>query len=86
MQNMLDNKVCIITGSGRGIGREAALMFASEGGKIVVSDLDKTPAEETVKEIKSRGGQAVAVVGDITSENFPQKLIDTAIGSFIMSM
>ncbi|MBW1642117.1 MAG: SDR family oxidoreductase [Deltaproteobacteria bacterium] len=82
MENMLDNRVCIITGSGRGIGREAALMFASEGGKIVVSDLDKAPAEETVNEIKSRGGEAVAVVGDITGENFPEKIIDTAIESF----
>ena len=43
VENMLAEKVCLITGSGRGIGREAALMFGDEGGKVVVSDLDREP-------------------------------------------
>jgi 3-oxoacyl-[acyl-carrier protein] reductase len=82
MENMLKDKVCIITGSGRGIGREAALLFAAEGGKIVVSDLDEAPALETVDDIKRQGGEAVAVVGDVTATDFPQRLVDTALDKF----
>ncbi len=55
MEKMLDGKVCIVTGGGRGIAREACLMFASEGGKVVVCDLDEAPAQETVDEIKKIG-------------------------------
>ena len=58
MEKMLDGKVAIITGSGRGIGKAAALLFAQEGAKVVVSDIDPAPAEETVAEIKKAGGRA----------------------------
>ena len=68
----LDGRVAIITGAGRGIGREHALLFASEGAKVVVNDLggdmhgegaDASPAMEVVEEIKGMGGEAV-VNGD----------------------
>lgn len=65
----LDGRVAIITGAGRGIGREHALLFAAEGAKVVVNDLgggldgskmEATPAEEVVAEITSFGGEAIA--------------------------
>ena len=52
MGNMLESKVAVITGSGRGIGRAAAIMFAKEGAKVVVSDIDSEPAEETVADVR----------------------------------
>lgn len=82
MEKMLDGKVCVITGAGRGIAKAAALQFAREGGKIVVCELDFDPAEETVAEIKASGGQAIAVVGDITADGVPEKIIKTAVEKF----
>jgi len=82
MEKMLDGKVCIVTGGGRGIAKETCLLFASEGGKVVVCDLDETPAKETVEEIKKMGGLAVAVSGDITAEGIPEKIIKTALDTF----
>lgn len=82
MQLMLKNKNCIITGSGRGIGRATALLFAGEGGRVVVCDLDEGPANEVVTEIKAGGGQAVACVGDVTDPAFPDRLIKTAVEAF----
>jgi 3-oxoacyl-[acyl-carrier protein] reductase len=70
MEKMLADKVAIITGSGRGIGRAAALLFAREGAKIVVSDIDSVPAEEIVAEIRASGGQAASFAGDVTSPAF----------------
>lgn len=65
---MLDGKVCIVTGGGRGIAKETCLLFASEGGKVVICDQDEAPAKETLGEIKKMGVQAVAVIGDVTAE------------------
>jgi len=79
---MLDGKTAVITGSGRGIGRAAALMIAREGAAVVVSDIDSGPAEETVKEIVAAGGRAVSCVGDVTRPDFPEKLIGTALNTF----
>ena len=56
----LQGKVAIVSGSGRGIGREIALKLAAEGASVVVNDLDAAPAEETVTAIASAGGKAVA--------------------------
>jgi 3-oxoacyl-[acyl-carrier protein] reductase len=82
MEKMLEGKVCIVTGGGRGIAREACLLFTNEGGKVVVCDLDEVPAKETVREIKQMGGQAVAVCGDVIAEGTPEKIINTAIDAF----
>lgn len=79
---MLDGKVAIITGSGRGIGRAAALMMAQEGAAVVVNDLDLAPAEETVAEITRRKGRAVSCAGDVTAADFPEKLVHTALQHF----
>lgn len=82
MEKMLENKVAIITGSGRGIGRAAAIMFAKEGAKVVVSDIDSEPAEETVAQIKKLGGEAVAYMGDVTAPDFAQGIVQKAADSW----
>jgi NAD(P)-dependent dehydrogenase (short-subunit alcohol dehydrogenase family) len=87
----LDGRVAIITGAGRGIGREHALLFAAEGAKVVVNDLggamdgtgdDRTPAEQVVDEIKAMGGEAVANADNVGDWEGGQRLIKTAIEAF----
>jgi NAD(P)-dependent dehydrogenase (short-subunit alcohol dehydrogenase family) len=87
----LDGRVAIITGAGRGIGREHALLFASEGAKVVVNDLggaadgsgaDVTPAQQVVDEITAAGGEAVANGDDVTDADGAQRLVQTAIDAF----
>ena len=87
----LDGRVAIITGAGRGIGREHALLFASEGAKVVVNDLggapdgsgsDTTPAQEVVNEIKAMGGEAVANGDNVADWDGGKRLIDCAIDTF----
>ena len=64
----LEGKVAFISGAGGGMGREAALMFAKEGAKIVANDYRADAVEETVKLVKKAGGEALAVPGDVASE------------------
>lgn len=87
----LEGRVAIITGAGRGIGREHALLFAREGAKVVVNDLgaapdgigeDKSPAEQVVAEIIDSGGQAIASHDDVASWEGAQNLIDTTVDHF----
>jgi 3-oxoacyl-[acyl-carrier protein] reductase len=79
---MLDGKVAVITGSGRGIGAAAARLFASEGASVVVSDLDAAPAEETAAAIRQAGGKALVVPGDVTDPAFPARLIKETLDTF----
>lgn len=79
---MLDGKVAILTGSGRGIGAAAAKLFAAEGAAVVVSDLDAAPAEETAAAIKNAGGKAIVVAGDVTDVAFPKQIIQGTLDSF----
>ena len=78
----LTGRTAIVSGSGRGIGREVALKFAAEGANVVVNDLDPDPAEEVVATIKDRGGQAVACVGSVTTDDFAPRFVQTAVDSF----
>ena len=87
----LDGRIAIITGAGRGIGREHALLFAAEGAKLVVNDLggavdgsgdDRSAAQQVVDEIKAMGGEAVANADDITDWDGGKRLIQTAIEAF----
>ncbi len=79
---MIEDKVAILTGSGRGIGAATAKMFGAEGASVVVSDLDPTPAEETAAAIRAAGGKAVVVTGDVTDPAFPSQLIQATLDSF----
>ncbi|MBJ7476119.1 MULTISPECIES: SDR family oxidoreductase [Rhodococcus] len=78
----LDGKVAIVSGSGRGIGRDIALRLASEGASVVVNDLDPEPAHETVEDIKAAGGHAIACVGSVTDADFAERFVGTAIDAF----
>ncbi len=87
----LDDRVAVITGAGRGLGREHALLFAAEGARVVVNDLgggpdgsgaDASPAQQVVEEIRAAGGQAVANADDITTADGAQGLIRQAIDEF----
>lgn len=79
---MLDGKVAIITGAGRGIGAAAAKLFASEGAQVIISDLDPQPAEETAGIIQQAGGQARVIAGDVTAEDFPGRLIQGTLDAY----
>jgi NAD(P)-dependent dehydrogenase (short-subunit alcohol dehydrogenase family) len=87
----LKDRVCIITGAGRGIGRDHARFFASEGARVVVNDLggsrdgtgsDSTPAQEVVDEIVAAGGEAVANYDDVSTWDGAQALVAQAIDTF----
>jgi len=87
----LDGRVAIITGAGRGIGREHALLFAAEGAKVVVNDLgasndgsgaDASPAQQVVAEIEALGGQAIANGDNVADWEGSQRLINSAIEAF----
>ncbi|MFG5776477.1 SDR family NAD(P)-dependent oxidoreductase [Comamonas sp. J-3] len=78
----LDGKVALISGSGRGIGREIALKLASEGARIVVNDLDQEPAMETVGALRQMGTEAVACLGSVTDADFGDRFVKTALDNF----
>ena len=82
MERKLEGKVALITGSGRGIGRELALMLAKDGAYIVVNDLDAEPADQTVTDIAAMGGKAIACHGSVTDNDFADRFINTALDSF----
>jgi 3-oxoacyl-[acyl-carrier protein] reductase len=78
----LDGKVAIVTGSGRGIGREVALRLVRDGASVVVNDLDDEPARETVALVEQLGGRAVACNGNVTAADFGDRIVDTAVKHF----
>ncbi|MCS7475820.1 SDR family NAD(P)-dependent oxidoreductase [Umezawaea endophytica] len=78
----LQDRTAIVTGSGRGIGREIALKLAREGANVVVNDVDAEPAADTVAAIVGAGGHAVACVGSVTEDGFAERFVRTAVESF----
>jgi NAD(P)-dependent dehydrogenase (short-subunit alcohol dehydrogenase family) len=88
---LLDNKVVLVTGGGRGIGREVAILSARQGAKVVVNDLgggihgegaDKSPAQEVVDTIRSEGGEAVANFDSVTDLAAVGRMAQQAMDSF----
>ena len=78
----LDGKVAIVSGSGRGIGREIALKFAAEGALVVVNDLDPEPAEKTAADITAAGGEAVVCAGSVSGDGFAERFVGTAVDAY----
>ncbi|MDQ7858898.1 MAG: glucose 1-dehydrogenase [Armatimonadota bacterium] len=78
----LRDKVAIITGAASGQGREATLLFAAEGARVVASDLRGEPLTETVALVRARGGQAVAVEGDVADAGHHRRTVETALATF----
>ena len=78
----LGGKVALVSGSGRGIGREIALKLASEGARVVINDLDAEPAEQTLQAIRDAGGEAVALVGSVTDAEFGERFVQLAVDTY----
>lgn len=82
MDKFLKDRVAIITGSGRGIGRAIAIAMAREGAKVVTNDSDLGCAEEVAREIAEHGGEAVPFPGDISSFEVARKFVEMAASKF----
>jgi NAD(P)-dependent dehydrogenase (short-subunit alcohol dehydrogenase family) len=91
MEQLCKDRVVVITGAGRGLGREYALEFARQGAKVVVNDLGASadgttnedgPAQSVVNEIRAMGGQAIANTDDVADWDGAKRMIDTAINEF----
>ncbi len=82
MSNRLKDKVAIITGGGAGIGQATAVLFAEEGAKVVIGDVDQTGGETTAAQINAAGGEALFVCADISKEDDARKLTDEALRAF----
>ena len=78
----LDGSVALITGAGSGIGRESALLFATEGARVVCADIDETSCRATADLIEAAGGEAVAVRADVSSDADVSAMIRTAEETF----
>ena len=78
----MDGKVAIVTGSGRGIGKEIALRLVRDGAKVVINDIDEAPAKETIADIEKMGGKAVACNGDVAKPDFGDRIVKTAVDAF----
>jgi 3-oxoacyl-[acyl-carrier protein] reductase len=78
----LSDRVALVSGSGRGIGREIALKLASAGASVVVNDLDKDVAEQTSADIVAAGGKAVTCAGSVTDADFADRFVGTAVSEF----
>ena len=91
MAKLLEGKCAVVTGGGRGMGRETCLLFAQHGAKVVVNDLgggiqgggaDRAPADEVVAEIKKNGGEAAANYNDVSDFSAAGDIINTCIHNF----
>src|SRR5512145_564365 len=79
---MMKDKVAVITGASRGIGRSIALILAGEGAKIVASARNSAELEKLVAEISGKGGEAIAVAGDVAVTADADRLVDAAVAAY----
>lgn len=82
MAGKLDGKVAIVTGAGRGIGREIALTFAREGAAVVVADIDEENGSRVAEEIRGDGGKAIFVKTDVTSYDNVKAMVEKTVSEF----
>ena len=82
MADRLKGKVALITGAAMGMGRECAILFAAEGACVVVADIDEKSARETAAAVAAKGGQALAVAGDVAVEADVQRMVAEGVKRF----
>jgi NAD(P)-dependent dehydrogenase (short-subunit alcohol dehydrogenase family) len=82
MSGRLSGKGAIVTGAASGFGRATALLFASEGARVIVADLDEAKGKETVQDIADKGGEAALFVGDISEQSVAYDMVQDAVARF----
>ncbi|KAI8072607.1 hypothetical protein BC940DRAFT_330740 [Gongronella butleri] len=81
-QGLLAGEVAIITGSGQGIGKSCAELFAREGALVVVTDIDVEKSNQVAADINAAGGKAISIPGNILDVDFPEKLVEGTVKAF----
>lgn len=82
MPGLIEGKVAVITGAGSGVGRAAALLFASHGAKLVLGDIRAADAEASAEQVREAGGEALAMACDVASEAAVSALVQAAVATF----
>jgi 3-oxoacyl-[acyl-carrier protein] reductase len=82
MMSKLTGRIALVTGAGRGVGRATALLFAREGARVAVNDLDPHEAEETARLVVAGGGDAITCAGDVTAAGVPERVVQAPIDAW----